>query len=113
MGSLTYAAALAYSCPNLVLGTSVTEFNPAADTFAVGRGMDNMDNHVVVIHMRVVSHREVRAGQDETRAGPCRTVVGFLPFQGQGVSKHDAPAACGLAGTKGVNLRMGEGPLVS
>jgi len=40
--SLTYAAALAYICPNLVLGTSFTKFNPAPDTLAVGSGMDNM-----------------------------------------------------------------------
>ena len=112
MGSLTYAIPLAYSCPNLVPGTSFTEFNPAADTFAVGRGMGNMDNHVVVIHREWCHIVKCEQGQDKTRAGPCYTVVGFLPFQGQGVSKHDAPEACGLAGSKGVNLRVGEGPLV-
>jgi hypothetical protein len=51
MISLTYAAALAYSCPTLVLGTSFAGFNPAPDTLAGGSGMDTMDNQVVAIHM--------------------------------------------------------------
>jgi hypothetical protein len=49
MVSLTYAAALAYSCLTLVLGTAFTKVNPAPGTLAVGSGMDNMDNHVVAI----------------------------------------------------------------
>ena len=105
MVSLTYAAALAYSCPNLGLETSFAEFNRAPGTLAVGPGMDNMDNHVVAIHIEW--WREGKNGPDGTHAESCCTVMGFLSFQGQRVSKHDAPEACGLAGTKGVNLRAG------
>jgi hypothetical protein len=56
---------------------------------------------------------QCKNGQDGTHAGPGCTIMGFLPFQGQGVSKHDAPETCGLAGTNGLNLRVGEGPLIS
>jgi hypothetical protein len=56
---------------------------------------------------------EGKNGHDGTHAGPCCTVVICFPFQGQGVSKHDAPETCGLAGSKLVKLRVGEGPLAS